>query len=169
MTSFQRLTDINANPLQGGELAIDFRARLNYLRNREAYQVGLIFLDDQQINSFQLLSFTPAISELPALRADESGYLHITWLEQALSGDYLLYYATTEPLAKTELDTITNEDRMRLAEVWLFGLLSGVVLVPFPIFWVTGPLVLTLLTSRLPCDIVPITAPGTLFTIVWQA
>jgi hypothetical protein len=113
-----------------------------------------------------LLSFSPGLSELPTVRADNQGYLHATWLEQTVTNEFRVYYATTEPTGKAELDTITTEDRVRLTGTSLFGLLSGALLVPFPIFWALGAAVFTFLTGALRRENEPFTAPGTLITMI---
>lgn len=161
-----RLNEFYANPISSGELVVASRSRLPFLRNKEASQIVLTFLEDDQITSYQLLSFSPGITEQPAVRSDTAGYLHATWLEQSQSGEYRLYYATTEPTGKAALDTLTSEDNLRITGNSIFGLLSGLVLIPFPIFWALGPVALSFFTGFLRCENEPVTAPGTLITLV---
>ena len=160
------LTDMFANPVQSDELVIGIRTRLPYLRNKQATQVGLVFLDDSNINSYQLLSFTPGISVLPTIQSDEQGYLHLTWLEQDQSNAYRLYYSSTAPVPREALDKLGNEDAVQLAGESIFGILSGLVLIPLPILWAVGPALLTFITGPLRKESEPITAPGTLITLI---
>ena len=160
------LTDIFANPLQSDELVIAVHSRLPYLRNKRAPQVGLIFLDNEEIESYQLLSFSPGISELPTVQSDAQGNLHTTWLEQSQSGEYRLYYSSTAPSQKASLDKLGNEDALQLTGESLFGLLSGIILIPLPILWGVAPAILTFITAPLRKESEPITAPGTLITLV---
>lgn len=158
-------TDVYANPLPGGELAIAFRARLPYLRNKNSSQVGLIFLEDEQVTGYQLLSFSPAGSELPSLRADAQGYLYYTWMEQTQSGEFRVYYTSTEPRAQLVLNDLDSEDALQLTGNSLFGMLSGIVLIPFPIFWGLGSVMVYFLSTPFRKENEPITARGTLISI----
>lgn len=161
-----RLVDLFFANQQLDEMVLAFRARLPYLSNREANQVGLIFYSESQGFSYQLLSFSPGISELPAISIDESKYLHITWLEENLEGSYDLYYATTEPGTKAVLDQLTGEDRLQLGQEIAFGMLSGALLIPFPLFWLMAAMAVVFVTSFLRKANEPLAAPGTLISIL---
>ena len=160
------LTDIYTNPVQSDELVVGIRSRLPYLRNKQATQVGLVFLDDSAVDSHQLISFTPGLSELPTVQSDEDGYLHLTWLEQDQSNAYRLYYSSTAPAQRAALDKLGSDDATQLAGESIFGILSGLVLIPLPILWAFGPALLTFVTGPLRKESEPITAPGTLITLI---
>lgn len=160
------LTDIYASTMQSDELVIVADSRLPFLRNKLATQVGLVFLDDGKVDSYQLLSFTPALSELPSVQSDAAGDLHATWLEKKQTGEYRLYYSTTAAAQRSVLDELDSDDAAQLAGESVFGLLSGAVLIPLPILWALGPMVVTFLAGALRKENEAITAPGTLITIL---
>ena len=160
-----QLVDLAPASKQQGEMVVAFRARLPYLSNREANQVGLLFMGPGDEFSYQLLSFSPAISELPALFVDEQNYLHVTWLEEPLEGDYRLYYATTEPTTRSILDTFSSQDYLVLGEQVVFGMFSGMLLIPFPLFWLMAPLAVVFITGFLRRGEKNLRDPGTLLSL----
>jgi hypothetical protein len=162
-SSLQNLTAIQS---QNSETVVTFSADLPYLLNNNANQVGLIFLEEGRVSAYQLLSFTAGNSEYPSIQTDANGYLYLTWLERDDNNDYRVYFSTTRPETKAVLDELTNEDVARFSGNSLFGILSGLVLIPFPLFWSLGPMVLFFLLGFLRKENEPITGIGTLVTIL---
>jgi hypothetical protein len=145
---------------------VTFSAELPYLLNNRSDQVGLIFLEEGRVSSYQLLSFTAGRSEYPSIQSDANGYLYLTWLERDDNNDYRVYFSSTRPETKTVLDQFTSEDAARISGNSLFGILSGLVLVPFPLLWSLGPIVVYFLLGFLRKENESIFAFGTLITIV---
>ena len=155
-----------ANSYQASELVVSVRSNIPYLRNKTAHQIGLAFFNEGQITSFQLLSFTPGNSELSTIQADSGGYLHSSWLEQNQGNDFRVYYSSTRPEAKAALNELGQEDAIRLGGNTLFGLLSGLALIPVTLLWGLGPVLVFFFLGFLRNENEPITAPGTLTTLL---
>ncbi len=160
------IINTSANPKQRPEVALSVKANIPYLRNKLNTQVGLSFFSAGEITSFQLLSFSPGISEFSTIQSDDEGYLHSTWLEQNQTDDYRVYYSSTRPEAVAVLDDLDQEDAIRLAGTTLFGLVSGLVLIPFPLLWGLGPVLIFFILGFSRKENEAITAPGTLITLI---
>lgn len=160
------LSNVAADQFQNSETVVTFSAELPYLLNNRSDQVGLIFLEEGRVSSYQLLSFTAGRSEYPSIQSDANGYLYLTWLERDDNNDYRVYFSSTRPETKTVLDQFTSEDAARISGNSLFGILSGLVLVPFPLLWSLGPIVVYFLLGFLRKENESIFAFGTLITIV---
>lgn len=160
------LTDLAASSGSAGELAIAFRARLPYLRNKDAQQVGLIFLEEGGQTSSQLLSFTSTVSERPAVVRDEEGNLYFSWLEGGAYPPFKVYYASTAPGLVSSLAELNQQDYGRLAGETLFGLLSGALLIPFILGFAVVPVLFLLFTGRFRREGEWITARGTGITML---
>jgi hypothetical protein len=159
------LIDIYTNTGSSDELAIAFRSRLPYLRSKQVPQVGVVFLQDGKNTGNQLLSFTSTTSQRPAITSDDAGYLYATWLEGTRGGGYPVYFASTTPGLVAENATLDQQDYGRLLTETLFGLASGVLLLPFVFAWGLVPTLFIFFTGFLRKDGEPITARGTLITV----
>ena len=160
-----RLGDLSTNTGSLTEMVVAFRVRLPYLRNKEATQTGVAFLDDRQVQSVQLLSFTPSESILPSIQTDGKGYVYASWLEGAQPGPYRVYFAGTSPQLIGILNRLTIQDYLQISAEMGFGLLSGMVLIPFPLAWGLIPALFILFTGRFRRENETFNARGTLITI----
>lgn len=124
------LTELSPTQGSNGELALAFKSRLPYLRNKTAQQVGLLFLNGGEQVGGQLLSFNSTTSERPAVLVDEQSYLHATFLGGGYP-PFQVYYASTSPTVVAALNQLDNEDYGRLAADTSFGIVSGLLLIPF--------------------------------------
>lgn len=132
------------------ELAVAFDAIIQYEFRKERGQVGIMYLQNGQINGYQLLSFTPNASVMPAVVSDSAGHLYLTWLERAKSGGFQIYFASTAPDLVQSLSGVTTGDFTRIARETVFGLLSGAVLSPILVaLWSLLPMVVLYATTIL--------------------
>ncbi|MCB9421506.1 MAG: hypothetical protein H6667_17005 [Ardenticatenaceae bacterium] len=132
------------------ELAIAFDAIIQYEFRKERGQVGVIYLQDGQVNGYQLLSFTPNASVMPTIINDSAGNLYLTWLERAESGGFQIYFASTALDLIEALSGITTGDFSRITRETGFGLLSGAVLSPILVaLWSLLPMIVLYATSIL--------------------
>jgi hypothetical protein len=142
------ISSIFPNNGNSQELAIALEARLPYLRNQEKQQVGVTFLEDGVNKSYQLLSFTIGNSRAPALTQDENNHLYLTWTEAGEEG-FEVFLASTAPDIIESLSTITPVEFSQISAEMLFGMLSGIFFVYYPLIWMIVPTVVILATSRL--------------------
>ena len=132
------------------EMAIAFDALIQYEFRKERGQIGILYLQNWQVNGYQLLSFTPNASVKPTLVSDADGHLYLTWMERADSGGFQVYFASTAPDLVEALSGITTGDLTRIARETIFGLLSGAVLSPILVaLWTLLPMLMLYLTSIL--------------------
>ncbi|MEJ2746576.1 MAG: hypothetical protein P8183_01460 [Anaerolineae bacterium] len=132
------------------EEAITFDALIQYEFRKERGQIGLLYLQDGQVNGYQLLNFSPDASVMPSVVSDANGQLYLTWLERAGSGGFQIYFASTAPDLVQALSDVTTGDLTRMARETAFGLLSGAVLSPILVaLWTLLPIVVLYMTSLL--------------------
>lgn len=159
------LSEILSVPGSHEELVVAARGRLPFLRNKEAGQTALIYLRDGEEVSAQMLSFTSADSQRPSVKSDAQGYLYASWLEGASPGPYSVYFASTRPDLVESSNRLGLQDYLNITADTLFGLVSGMVLIPFPIAWGLVPTLFILFTGRLRQEGEPITGRGTAITL----
>jgi len=143
------ITDVDVLMDEGEELALALRARVSYLRRKQQWQVGILFMDAGQTTSYQLLSFSPGNSSTPILQADHLGYLHLAWLEYEGDSGGQLYYSSTAPAFQRTLTELELADYKNAIGATLFGMLSGMVMIPIGLIWLVLPFLMMVLTSRL--------------------
>lgn len=132
------------------ELAVAFDAIIQYEFRKERGQVGVMYLQDGQVNGYQLLSFTPNASVMPAIVNDSDDQLYLTWLERSDSGGFQIYFASTAPDLVQSLSGATTGDFTRILRETTFGLLSGAVLSPILVaLWSLLPMLVLYVTSVL--------------------
>lgn len=115
-------------------------------------QVAMLYLENGQPTSYQLLSYSTGLARVPFLQAHADNHLALTWLEADEEGGFHVYFASTAPQTKAVLDKLSGSDFIQLLGVTLFGMLSGIVLSPLVVFlWMIAPMVIaggTLLVQR---------------------
>ncbi len=132
------------------EMAVAFDALIPYEFRKERGQIGVLYLQNWQVNGYQLLSFTPNASVMPTIVSDANDYLYLTWLERADSGGFQIYFASTAPDLVEALSGVTTGDLARIGRETTFGLLSGAVLSPILVaLWALLPMLVLYITSIL--------------------
>lgn len=76
-------------------------------------QIATLVLKDGQIQGYSMAGKTDRISDDAVIAADSQGNLHLVWREGA--GGNKVFYATTEPQARAELDRINTGDMIGAA------------------------------------------------------
>lgn len=99
-------------------------------------QIALGVMAGGEQLGYQLAGDTTGASLLPSLVADADRNLHLAWIDTAGFRDYRVHYATTAPRARRWLDRTTSDDILLGAGDLVFGVLSGVGLLPIAGIWV---------------------------------
>ncbi len=132
------------------ELALAYRASMLHQWRKQRWQVNVLYLDAGQPRWAQLLSFTPSYSLKPLLRADEEGYLYLTWLEKVAPRTYSVYFTSTQPQFVQAQSALTWAERGDLLLQVVFGMLVGALLAPLMgAVWMLAPLFVYLLVHAL--------------------
>ncbi|MGA9531482.1 MAG: hypothetical protein WBR18_02090 [Anaerolineales bacterium] len=129
------------------EMAVALRARIEFRMNQEQTQVGLIFLDGSGPVGYQQLTFTPAGSSQPSLLVDSEDYGYLTWLEPAEGSGYTTFLSSTRPSLVEAFRGVTGQDVSQMVSESVFGMLSGIVLVPLALVWMIAPLLVIVVSS----------------------
>ena len=144
------LEGVGLSPVAGlgeeGLLALRFS--VEYLINREASQLGLLYWRAGEPAGYQMLTFTRSGSLQPSLAQRRDGHLVATWLEGSAAGADNVYLAGTHP------DMIAASEGLTLQDYGLFvadsfsGMVQSVVFAPFAFaFWSVLPFVLLLVSG----------------------
>jgi hypothetical protein len=158
----QELSIVDSNAF---ELVIALEAKVDFLRHKEEIQISLLFFQDGQPTSYQLLSFEAAASRMPYLVADETGYLYLTWIQNTDELGNAIFFATTEPDLRESISSFDSADTFSVASDAIFGLLSGVLLLPIALVWLLIPFAAIGLTSLIRKEDEPIFGIGTILGI----
>jgi hypothetical protein len=142
-----QLTQFSLPTTPGRELPLVLRARVDFLMNQNQAQIGLLAFKEGQINGYQLLTFTTGNSQQPAIELDESGYAYLSWLENSEADELSIYLASTRPAWVEQFASLTSDDVQRMVFQSLFGMVSGIILIPMVLLWLIAPVLVILLTS----------------------
>ncbi|MCH7663644.1 MAG: hypothetical protein IH859_07220, partial [Chloroflexi bacterium] len=159
------VSELSIKPGVANELAVSARARLPYLRNQQRNQIGVIYLKDGAIDSYQLVSFTIANSLKPTLTQDDANRLYLSWIESG-DGDFRVFYSSTSPDIKSALRAISVSEAVEIGAEMSFDVLSGMLLVYFPMMWMIVPGFVMLITSKLRRPDEPLFSLGTIVSLV---
>ncbi len=102
---------------------------------RQEIQIATALLAGGEPVGYQLASKTSSASLVPSIAANGQHNLHLAWLDTAGFGDYEVYYASAAPDARRWLDRTTTDDVVQRGAGVLFGVLSGVGLLPIAGIW----------------------------------
>ncbi len=160
-----QVTALDASQNSLTELVVAHRVRAEYLMRKDEMQVGTLFFRDGVPHSYQLLSFTAGDSRSPFLRVDDEGQLYLSWLERGNASGFLVYFTSTSPVIQAATSSLTQDDVGRLTASTLFGLLSGMLLLPLALMWFAPPLFLIAITSPLRRGYDSLRHPGTLISL----
>lgn len=159
------LQDISPNEIQEDELAVGFRAGIDYFWRRSANQIGLVYLQDGRPTSYQLLSFTQQPSTDPTVVSDANDNLYVSWLESGDVSRFDVYLASTSPDLKAAYNPLTFNDITELTAATVFGLLTGVLLAPVvAVLFLVLPMIIVGLTSILRRGEQTLRSPGTIIS-----
>jgi hypothetical protein len=161
-----RVMDLRFIQGQSDETVALARIDSDYLRRKTSWQIGSIYFSEGLATSYQLLSFTPSQSVHPYIISDPDGALYMTWLERGQGTQSSIYYASTEPDVVQTLGEITSGDVSQIVAETLFGMASGVVLIPMGLVWMLASVIIIGVTGWMRKEDQPILAPGTLASIL---
>jgi hypothetical protein len=159
------ITELTPNPKVAQELVVTFRVRVEYLRRKEQGQVSAAFFQGGEAQAYQLLSFTSVDSTSPAIVSDAAGQLYLTWLERGAGPGFKVYFASTAPDIRKGLNALTQRDVLHLSADAVFGMMSGVLLIPFVLVWLIAPVILIGLTSLVRGESERLISPGSLISL----
>ena len=131
------------------ELLALARARVDFLMNQTQTQIVALYGSGVEPGSYQLLTFTNAGSSHPAVLTGSAGESYVAWLEPAEEAGWLVYLASTRPSLVEAYASLTGQDVQQMALQSIFGMLSGVILMPMVLIWLIAPLLTVAVTSFL--------------------
>jgi hypothetical protein len=103
-------------------------------------QLAVAVLSRGKPIGYQLASNTPDASVFSTLVADPNSSLHLAWIDTAGFRQYNVYYASTSPDARRWLDRTSGTDVLLGAADLLWGIVSGIGLIPIAAIWNILPL-----------------------------
>ncbi|MBN1582501.1 MAG: hypothetical protein JXA89_17465 [Anaerolineae bacterium] len=134
---------VNAPSAAGGqqsELPVAF-SLMTHSQSDSQIQVAMgVFAQGNQVG-YQLASKTPGASLIPLLASDIDRNLHLAWIDTAGFRAYDVYYATNAPEAKQWLNRTSTSDVVLVTADVIWGVFSGLGLLPIAGIWVFSGLV----------------------------
>lgn len=159
--------DITTNVVQEGELAVAFRAAVNYYWRRASNQIGVVYIQDGLPTSYQLLSFTQQPSTDPTVISDANGDLYVSWLERGDVSRFDVFLTSTSDGLKDAFNSVTAGDITNLSAATIFGLLTGVLLAPLAaVLFLVLPLIVIGLTAIFRRGEQTLKSPGTIISFI---
>lgn len=160
-----QILQLTPNTSLADQIVLALRARVSHRSQPELSQIGLLFFDGADFESYQLITTTQAASVNPTLVSGLDGNLYMSWLEKSPSGENVIYLATTSPEMRTTFDEISGDDVKIMLSETIFGMLSGIAFVPFVLIWLVPPLLLVALTTKVRRPEDDLFAPRTLISL----
>ena len=142
------VTEVETNSSAEGELVVTMQPWMGYLMNKTKTQVTAAYFQNGEPTSYQILSFTPSSSTLPAIFSDGEHHLYVTWLEKGELPGWAVYLSSTAPKIKDVLDKLTSDDIGRVTADVTFGFLTGALLIPMGLAWILPSVLALALFSR---------------------
>jgi hypothetical protein len=121
---------------QGAGLPVAYSV-LTESRSESQIRLASVVLSGGEVTGYQLASQTSTASLMPVLAeaSGPGGGLHLAWLDTAGFKEYDVYYATTAAEARRWLDRTSSEDMALGAGEVVFGVFSGLGLLPIAGIW----------------------------------
>jgi hypothetical protein len=116
-------------PGQRSELAVLLDARVEF-RHSDDNQTILTLYKHGQMVAYDMAARTASLSQWPSAVADERGELHLVWVDYDTSSGHSVYYASTAPSVRANLDRRTRQDLLLGSAEAAWGVLSGLSLLP---------------------------------------
>lgn len=123
---------------QAGELPVAF-SLMTASQSSSEIQLATVVLSGGKQIGYQLASKTTNASLMPALASDAEQNLHLVWIDTAGFREYDVYYASMAPQSRRWLDRTSTDDLVLGAADILFGILSGIGLLPIAGIWSFPP------------------------------
>jgi hypothetical protein len=119
---------------QESELPVAF-SLMTYSTAGSEIQLATTLLSEGEQVGYQLASKTTNASLVPTMVADTDTNLHLAWIDTAGFREYRVHYATLAPQARQWLDRTSGNDLVLGAARVVFGVLSGIGLLPIAGIW----------------------------------
>ncbi len=151
------------------ETAAVYRSRVPTRSGQTQTQVSVQYFEMGRESSYQLVTFTNTASRHPNFIVDDQGCMYLSWLEATDVGQYSVYLATTAPSYRATWDELTSGDVQKMVLDTLFGMISGVILVPITFLWLILPMLSLGLTSVLRRNETRLLQPGHVVSLLLAA
>ncbi len=111
---------------------------MNVLRGfNPVLKISLLLFADGKTKGYAVVGQTDQGSQFPSLTADRQGNLYITWFDQGATGtrNATIYFASTTPEARSNLDRWTPQDLVLILINSVWGMSSGLGVLPLAMAW----------------------------------
>jgi hypothetical protein len=125
---------------QSADLPVLFSLLTRSTAQSQVQVAVAVFSDGRQVG-YELASKSPSVSLMPSIATDTDSNLHIAWIDTAGFQEYDVYYASNAPGARNWLDRTSSDDLVLGAADLVWGVLSGVGLLPIAGLWTFPALV----------------------------
>ena len=131
-------------PGQREELPVMLMVKISTRTKARPQPVMAVFADGV-LTGYQLVALTDSASTQPNVVADNDANLHATWTDLGGAWEFQVYYATTAPTAAAWLNRTSTADVLNRAFDLIWGVLSGISLIPVTGVWIMPALIWTVI------------------------
>lgn len=126
-------------PGQRDELGLVVSSRMETPRGVKRVQVAFVVLKDGLVKGMEVAGQTRSESTRPIAVADESGSLHLAWVDAGASRTYSVYYASTSPTVRGALSRMTARDILASALGGAWSAAAALSFAPMLLLWLLLP------------------------------
>jgi len=128
-----------AIPCQRAEAGLMLSTYMAPPRRQGEIQIAFVALGGGEVKGFQTAARTRSSSMRPVAVADETGAIHLVWLDAAGFGAYEVYYASTSPSVKAALNAITVDDVITSVVGRTWSMAAALSFFPMLVVWMFLP------------------------------
>jgi hypothetical protein len=133
-------------PGQRQELAVVLSTRLVSRQGRGELQIVLSILRGGTLEGYQPAGQTHSASLRPIAVADDRGQIHLAWLDTAGFGRYRVYYASTDPQVKANINRLTFADILGAFAGRIWNTAAAFSFLPMLLVWLFPPLLVLVIS-----------------------
>lgn len=147
---YQSFDHMQTNKVHASELALIVETNIKYKWRNESFQSAILYYDEGQATSYQLLTFTSFNTRDALVTTDSNGYMHATWAENNSALGNTVYYASTNPTTIKNLGNLTWNDYQTMFVEVIFEILAGIAISPLVgAVYMIAPLLIIVITPFL--------------------
>jgi hypothetical protein len=126
-------------PGQRDELGLVVSSRMETSRGVKRIQVAFVVLKDGRVKGMEVAGQTRSESTRPIAVADDSGALHLAWVDAGASRTYSVYYASTSPSVRNAVSRMTARDVLASVLGGTWNAAAALSFAPMLLLWLLLP------------------------------
>ncbi len=126
-------------PGQRDELGLVVSSRMETALGVKRIQVAFVVMKNGYVKGMEVAGQTRSESTRPIAVADDSGALHLAWVDAGASRTYSVYYASTSPAVRSALSRMTAKDVLASILGGAWSAAAALSFLPMLLLWFLLP------------------------------